>query len=167
MTTLLHPPPDVHSNPVQPGPALRAVGTALNYHSVGLTEAAEYRAEHGTTAGCESIDLEDVDALDAACEADASFDPDDLPGVRDARAWWAEHADGWDAATVPGEPLLPFPDWIECQAGWFRSLSSNAGDWLAAELQQLADLARSLWADTPERLVDRRDAMDRERRDRG
>jgi hypothetical protein len=137
MTSLLRERTPVHSNPPpSPGPYLRALGLKLGYPQCNLTEAAGDYARLGTVASLvpEAIDLEDVDALETACEADG-----------------------------PREPHVPFPEWIETQASWFRSLGSDAAEWLAAELQQLADLARTLRADTPEQLTDRRDTLAYER----
>ena len=62
-------------------------------------------------------------------------------------------------ADAPREPRLPLADWIECQAGWFRSQETSAAAFVAGELQQLAELARVLRAATVEQFVDRREAL--------
>jgi hypothetical protein len=135
--TILHrAPPRVHSNPghgLEPGPTLLAVGRAAGYASCGLTEAAVHHGRYGTTIGCPAIEPEDSDLLDEACEADG-----------------------------PCEPRLPLAEWAETQASWFRSQRTAAGDWLAAEIQELADLARALHSTTPEQFADRRQAMNHE-----
>ena len=130
--------PVVNSNPPSPGPYLKALGQRLGYPPCNLTEAAEEYARLGTVAGCpaDTVYEADVAELDAACAADA-----------------------------PREPRLPLADWIAAQASWFRSQRTAAGDWLAAEVQELADLARALHAATPEQLTDRRSALEQSMRE--
>lgn len=62
-----------------------------------------------------------------------------------------------------GGPVPPLARWIDRQAAYYRGLGSDSAAWLAAEIQQLADLARLLHAATVDQLVDRRDVMDRYR----
>ena len=133
MTILHRTPPRVQPEPVRPGPALQAVG---------LVEAAEHYARAGTLAGCESVDPEDLDLLQSACDHD--------------------HDRGCDHG-CPGEPRLPLADWIETQAAWFRSQETDAAAWLAGEMQELADLARALHAATIEQFDDRREALEHAR----
>ena len=59
-------------------------------------------------------------------------------------------------------PAKPAAEWVETQASWFRSQRTAAGDWLAAEIQELADLARALHAATPEQFSDRRNTLSRD-----
>jgi hypothetical protein len=110
---------------------------SLGYPHCNVAEMAEYFAVHGTTAGCEVVEFEDVADLDAACEADGSGPP----------------------------PAVPFARWIADQAEHFRRQDTAAGRWLAAELTELADLARALCATGPEELDDRREALDRSMRE--
>lgn len=51
---------------------------------------------------------------------------------------------------APAEPRMAFPDWIALAASYYRSLNSHAGDWLAARIDQLAEQARLLGAETPD-----------------
>jgi hypothetical protein len=135
MSTLLHAPPPVHSNPppaeISPGPCLRAFGQDLHYPACNLIEAGRHYEAHGTVGGCPVVEPEDVELLDTACEHDC-----------------------------PAEPRLPLADWIACQASYFRSLESDPAAWLAAEIQELADLAQSLHAATPDQFDGRRAALD-------
>jgi hypothetical protein len=109
---------------------VRALGLALGYPACNLADAAAHHAAHSTVAGCPVVDPEDVELFDE------SFDLDG-----------------------PREPLVSFPDWIQGCASYYRSLGSDAADWLAAEIQELADLARLLNAVSPEQLLDRRAAL--------
>ena len=139
MSTLLRPTPPVHSNPPPAaGPALAALGRELRYTPCYLPEIAAVYAAAGSLADApvDLVDLEDLAALELACEADA-----------------------------PREPRLPFAEWIQCQASWFGSQDTAAGRWLAAELTELADLARALCATGPEELDDRREALNRSMRE--
>lgn len=57
---------------------------------------------------------------------------------------------------APCEPRLPFAEWVSCQASWFRSQGTPAGDWAAAEFDQLAAQARELGAENPGQFDSRR-----------
>ena len=135
MTTLLRPPAPVHSNPPEVGPYVRELGYRLGYNTTALLEAGRHFETAGTLADCPVVEPEDVELLDE------SFDLDG-----------------------PREPLLSFPDWIETCASYYRSLGSDAADWLAAEIQELADLARALHAATPDQFDGRRAALSRSER---
>ena len=130
MTTLAHPFAPVHSNPPEVGPYMRALGYQLGYHSQGLLEAVEYRAANATLDGCPSVEPEDRERLDDAYDVD-----------------------------FPGPPRLPLADWIEVQAAWFRSQDTDAANWLASEVQELADLCRALHAATVDQFDGRRAAL--------
>lgn len=74
------------------------------------------------------------------------FDP---PSDAD-RQHWAEATRGeWDAPDIPSEPRLPFPEFIETQASWFRSFGHDAADFLTSQLDQIAATARYLKAKCP------------------
>jgi hypothetical protein len=61
------------------------------------------------------------------------------------RAWWGQETFWLDddvADIVPGEPSLPFSEWIAAHAAYLRSLEGEAYHWLAGKIDELAELAR-------------------------
>jgi hypothetical protein len=83
------------------------------------------------------------------------------------RGWWA--LESLDLADAPGrapEPSLPFPELVAVQAAFFRSKGTPFFDWLAREVDDLAALARSLNATSPETFDDRRAQQERWLRER-
>jgi hypothetical protein len=50
---------------------------------------------------------------------------------------------------APGEPLLPFADWLEVQGQVIRLKGSPTASWLAAKVDELAGWARRLEAASP------------------
>jgi hypothetical protein len=78
-------------------------------------------------------------------------------------------ADAEDEAPAPGgfdEPALPFGEWIAAQASWFRSFGTDAADWMARQIDDLANEARFHGASSPADFDDRRAMQDRWIRDR-
>lgn len=67
------------------------------------------------------------------------FADDDSPGLM---------AEEW-TAPEPGGPTVTFVEWIALQACYFRSLGSDAGDWLASQIDSLSAMAGRLGATTP------------------
>ena len=51
-------------------------------------------------------------------------------------------------------------EWLSEQIGYYRALGTNGGQFLAAELAQLVDIARFLHAATPEDFTARREIQD-------
>lgn len=90
--------------------------------------------------------------------------PDDSPPFDADSDWWdelAEYAGEHDGdAPEPGLAALAFAEWIGVQAAWFRSEGTAAGAWLAAEIDELAVLARTLGALDPDQFDGRRDALE-------
>jgi len=79
---------------------------------------------------------------------------DELPPWTSEDAAWVAEFFG-EAMPEPGGPL-PFDRWIELQAAAYRTEGTTAGAWLAAELDQLALLARHLGVKTPDEFDGRR-----------
>lgn len=96
-----------------------------------------------------------------------AIDPDDTDDPLDRlraelRAIAAEADDG-----EPAEPALSFDAWIAVQAGWYRALGSEAGDWLAAKIDDLAHECAFHGATSPGDFDDRRAQQERWLDDRG
>lgn len=83
------------------------------------------------------------------------------PETDDAQ-WVAAHL-GLPDGTPPGEPRLPFADWIRVKASLVRLDGTPAAKWLAGEIDQLADLAEHLEATTPDEFDGRYEVMESSR----
>lgn len=86
-------------------------------------------------------------------------DPADDPPDHDDFQWVAEHL-GFPDGDPPDEPRLPFAEWVRVKASLVRLDGSNAARWLAAEIDQLADLAEMVGAETPDQFDGRHEAME-------
>ena len=56
-----------------------------------------------------------------------------------------------------------FPEWIEEQAGAFKAQRTQAGQWMAETMLELAATARFLGASTPEQYETRKQTLERDR----
>lgn len=74
---------------------------------------------------------------------------DDTWEASEADAAWVAENLGYPEGNPPGEPLLPFGEWIRFRASVIRLDRTNAALWLADELDKLADLADLLDAADP------------------
>jgi hypothetical protein len=61
------------------------------------------------------------------------------------------------------EPRLPFAELIETHAAYFRSLGTPVGDWLSGQLEELADMARTLRANSPDTYDARLEVLEADR----
>jgi len=97
------------------------------------------------------------ESRDAVHESWNLFDEpasDELP-------WECEpDAGGSTEGVEPAAGALPFAEWVDACAGYYRSEGTSAGRWLAKELGALASLARALHADGPDPFDARRAALD-------
>jgi hypothetical protein len=91
-------------------------------------------------------------------DPDGGNDEDGWPDPADS-AWWAQFDDAPEGSP-PGEPTLPFAHWIRAEASMVRLQGGNAAKWLADEMDQLADLAEYLGAETPDQFLGRRESKD-------
>lgn len=66
-------------------------------------------------------------------------------------------------AIEPAAGFVPFADWLDAQASYFRSRHTSAAAWLAGELAHLAGLARGLGCETGWELDGRRVDLDADR----
>jgi hypothetical protein len=76
------------------------------------------------------------------------------------RSWWAGENAEQSQTPAPAEPMLPFAEWVGVEAAYYRSLGTDAGDWLSARLDRLAETARYLGAETPDEFDDREALFD-------
>jgi hypothetical protein len=58
---------------------------------------------------------------------------------------------------------LPFPELIETHASYFRSLETAVGDFLARQLDELADMARLVRATSPDTYEARVEVLESDR----
>lgn len=96
---------------------------------------------------------------DDGLDWDVFPDPDGSPGAGpDDYRWVAEHM-GFPQAhdDAPGEPMLPFAEWIRVKASLIRLDGTDAAAWLAREIDRLAELAEALHAETPDQFDGRRE----------
>ena len=76
--------------------------------------------------------IETSDLL-GSCQIDETAPDGPTPADLD----WFAHQGGCDLSE-PVAGILGFPAWIKVQASYLRSLGSDAGDWLAGKLDELA-----------------------------
>lgn len=98
--------------------------------------------------------------MTSVCDLIGSVQADELAyeGPSQADLDWFAH----QAAHEPAEPvsgIVSFPEWIQCQAACLRSLGSDAGDWLAAKIDEVAGRARFLHATSPGQYEARDEAL--------
>lgn len=129
----------------------------------GLLEAPAFDAGNPQPA---AIDLGDDDATELAVDfeipAAAAGETITCEVIEPTEEDWADYwqfSEAVDASEPePSEPLLPFADWIETQAAYFRSLGTEAAAWLAGKVDDLAADARFMGARGPESYEDRKAA---------
>jgi hypothetical protein len=106
-----------------------------------------------------SVHLVPLDLVD-----DHDFDE---PATSPEDAAWLRANTGGSDLDGPREPHVSFPDWIRIQASLQRLHDSDAGDWLASKIEELAARAAFLGATTPADFEDRLDALEHEEVCRG
>lgn len=77
---------------------------------------------------------------------------------------WEAIRDGGCDLPGPVAGVLSFADWISVQASYYRSLGSDAADWLAREIEGMATTARFLGANNPNSFDDRLEVLEDMRR---
>jgi hypothetical protein len=142
----------VHATPL--GASLRSLFRGLGYTPVSVRESMAWIEDHGTATGCESIDPDDLEAVQAIIETHAGRQEyaiaADWPALFDEFVWTL---DDEPTAAVPSD-AGPFTEPSEADRVWLASngqvnIFDDPAEWDAIEAAALDLLTAGLIPNDP------------------